>query len=675
MFKEIKQRFLKHEKVSIRPGIKMGIYPQQEEVIRNSFMSMLVAIFGAIEYHNPFRKLKWKKMIRQVEKHETLLKKLDQNRFNILLQALRKQLNINGMDDRLIMQAFAFVREASARTIGKRHYDCQLIGSWVMLKGSLAEMETGEGKTLTATLAACTAGLAGIPVHIITVNDYLVERDASLMMPLYDALGLSVGFIKENMTLPERQQAYACDIVYGSNQQIAFDYMRDRLAMGNKIGRMKLQLERLYREDAGQSNLMMRGLCFAIVDEADSVLIDEARTPLIISQEIHGSDSTQLVYRQSLLLARQLKPGEDYQINKRTNEILFTDKGLSDIEKHSKPMGPIWKGKLRREELVHQALMAVHIFKRDRHYLVRDGKIHIIDANTGRLMSDRNWGRGLHQMIETKEGCELSGHKETLAQLTYQRFFRRYLHLAGMTGTAKEVSGELKAVYDLKVVSIPTRKPVQRHWLGLYMYKDVKSKWMAIIKRVNQLHKQGRPVLVGTRSVQESEYISQLLTRVNLKHHVLSAQQDQNEAAIVAEGGKRGCITVATNMAGRGTDIPLHDGVANIGGLHVIATEYNEARRIDRQLYGRCARQGDPGSCEAIVSLDDELLKDHCPVFVRHWLEKKITAKKPARGSVARLALVLSQWRVEKMHRQMRRSVLKTQEKMDKMLAFSGRSE
>ncbi|MDH5572145.1 MAG: prepilin peptidase, partial [Gammaproteobacteria bacterium] len=404
-------------------------------------------------------------------------------------------------------------------------------------------------------------------------------------------------------------------------------------------------------------------------------LIDEARTPLVISKDIHGSDSTQLVYRQALLLARQLKQGEDYQIVSRTKEIIFTDKGVLEIEKYSKAMGPIWKGKLRREELVHQALSALHLFFRDRHYLVRDGKIHIIDGQTGRLMSDRSWGRGLHQMVETKEGCELTGHKETLARLTYQRFYRRYLHLSGMTGTAKEVSGELKAVYDLKVVPIPTRKPVQRRWLGLSLYKDVRSKWLAIITRVRELHMQGRPVLVGTRSVQESEYISQFLTKLKLPHHVLNARQDQNEAAIVAEGGQRGCITVATNMAGRGTDIPLHDGVANIGGLHVIATEYNEARRIDRQLFGRCARQGDPGSCEAIVSLEDDLLKDHCHGLLRYWLEKRIDTKKPAKGIVARMALILSQWQIEKMHRKMRRAVLKMEEKMDEMLAFSGRPE
>ncbi len=675
MFNPVKQKSLNRNKSSIRPGIKMGIYPQQREVLRSAVMNSLFGLIGAVQYHSPFKKFTWKRMIRQVELYEAQLNGLDKNGLNERLQSLRKQLNIQGLDEPLVMQAFAFIREAAARILGKRHYDCQLIGGWVMLKGSLAEMETGEGKTLTAALPACTAALAGIPVHIITVNDYLVERDARLMQPLYDALGLSVGFIREQMNLVERQAAYDCDIVYASNKQIAFDYLRDRIAMGNKTGRMQLQLQRLYRENRKQDQLMMRGLCFAIIDEADSVLIDEARTPLIISKEVQDSDLEQTLYNQALFVARHLKPNNDYRISQRQREISFTEKGIAEIEKRTRSMGSLWKGKRRREELVYQALVALHLFIRDRHYLVRDGKIHIIDEHTGRLMSDRNWERGLHQLIETREGCALSGHKETIARLTYQRFFRRYLHLAGMTGTAREVSGELKAVYGLKVVSVPTRKPVQRHWLGLSMFRDVEIKWAAIINRVQQLHKQDRPVLVGTRSVQESEYLSRLMAKAHLQHRVLNARQDQDEAEIVAEGGRKGYITVATNMAGRGTDIPLHEGVANIGGLHVIATEYNEARRIDRQLFGRCARQGEPGTCEAIVSLDDDLLKTHCPAFLYFWLARQISDRKLHTGFIFRLAMVLAQRRVEGQYRQMRRDVLKTEEKIDQMLAFSGRAE
>lgn len=673
MSKKIKQKYRLRNKSSIRPGIKMGIYPQQQEVIENGLLTSLLGVVGAVQYRIPLKMLRWKRMIKQVDSYEKKLKRLSKDEFSQRLLLLKKQLNMYGMNDQLVMLAFAFIREASVRVLGMRHHNCQLIGGWIMLKGSLAEMETGEGKTLTAILPACTAALAGVPVHIITVNDYLVERDAQTMRQLYAVLGLSVGVIKEQMNLEQRQAAYACDIVYGSNKQIAFDYMRDRIAMGNKTGRMHLQLKRLYEDDKQQNKLMMRGLCFAIVDEADSVLIDEARTPLIISKQSQNLGMTQALYRQALLLAQSLKPDLDYKICQR--EISFTAKGLSDIESKAASMGALWQAKRRREELIHQALVSLHIFIRDKQYLVRDGKIHIIDEHTGRLMSDRNWEQGLHQLIETKEGCALSGHKETIARLTYQRFFRRYLHLAGMTGTAREVSGELKAVYGLNVIPVPTYKPTKRHWLGLNLFQNVETKWTAIIKRVQQLHLQGRPILVGTRSVQESEYLSRLMTKAGLAHRILNARQDHDEARIVAEGGKKGYITVATNMAGRGTDIPLHQGVANLGGLHVIATEYNEARRIDRQLFGRCARQGDPGSCEAIISLDDDLLKTHCPAWLYFWLRKNITHSKPGRGMAVRLALFLSQWKVERFYRQIRRDVLKTEEQVEQMLAFSGRPE
>ena len=507
---------------------------------------------------------------------------------------LRPKLRRDGFSNiALSGEAFALVREAATRTVGLRHFDVQLVGAWAMLNGMLAEMETGEGKTLTATLAAATAALAGRAVHIITVNDYLAERDADTMRPVYEMLGLSVGCVRQGVDPDARRIAYGCDVTYCSNKEITFDYLRDRMVLGGRPRAIAMKVDTLSGANTGR-RLLLRGLQFAIVDEADSVLVDEARTPLILSSEARNSQE-ELLHQQALFLSKQLDE-TDYSISNGAIEL--TRDGEQKLEDIAIPLGGIWKGPHRREQLVRQGLTALHVFQRDKHYLVREGKVVIIDEHTGRLMPDRSWEQGLHQLIEIKEECEVTGRRDTLARISYQRFFRRYLHLAGMTGTASEVAGELWAVYRLRVAKIPTNKPVRRIRYADQIYGNSVLKWKAVIASIEQQRAAGRPVLVGTRSVAASEQLAALLDVAGLPYRLLNARQDQHEAEIVAQAGIPACITVATNMAGRGTDIKLAPGIAEAGGLHVIATELNDSGRIDRQLFGRCGRQGDRGSCE-----------------------------------------------------------------------------
>lgn len=587
---------------------------------------------------------------------------------------LRHRLRREGFQEELIARSFALVREVAGRTLGQRHFNVQLLGGMALLNGTVAEMEAGEGKTLTATLAACTAALAGIPVHVITVNDYLASRDAQWMRPVYEKIGLRVGAVIHGMEPEARRAAYACDVTYCTNKEIVFDYLRDRLVLGSGPGRIRLQVERLDAARSRLSQLVLRGLYYAIVDEADSVLIDEARTPLIIAASTEHP-AEQETCRCALSLAQQLAAERDFIIDGPERTVRFTSRGEERLAELATPLGSIWAGPRRREQLVRQALIAQHLFIRDKHYLVADGKVVIIDEYTGRVMPDRSWERGLHQLIEAKEECVLTRPQQTLARISYQRFFRRYLRLAGMTGTAREVAGELWSVYGLAVMSVPTNRPLQRRAHADRVYSSAEAKWQAIVKRIDDFHRTGRPVLVGTRSVAASEHLSQLLTRAGLAHQVLNARQDKEEAEIVARAGERGRITVATNMAGRGTDIQITDDVAKLGGLHVIASERHEAHRVDRQLFGRCGRQGDPGSYEAMISLEDELASVYGGRFWP-WLARMASrGRRPATSWMPRFVIRRAQRAAERLHSRVRRDVLKMDEHLDSALAFTGSPE
>lgn len=657
----------------LRPGLASGFYPERSETAASLVDNVFHAFCGYFR-SNDLSDSHSKKILTRIHAYDHKFQQMSDADFKRKTSELRSQLHRKGLNNKLTAEAFALIRENSTRTLGMSHYDCQLLGAWIMVHGGLAEMETGEGKTLTATLAAATAALAGIPVHIVSVNDYLVKRDAEQMGPLFRALGLSVGTVITGSTATQRQQEYRCDIVYCTNKQLAFDYLRDRILLGGDHGRIRLQLEKMYEKSARTDRLFLRGLCFAIVDEADSVLIDEAKTPLLISKKVDAAQEEQ-TYEQALNLACQLDEGVDFILDLREQAIEFTEVGRDRAETATQGLEEVWRGTKRREELLKQALSALHLYHKDYHYLVYDNKICILDENTGRLMPDRAWGRGLHQMIELKENCEITGMRETLGRLTYQRFFRRYLCLAGMTGTAKEVRRELWSVYRLPVSKVRPNKKSKRIFVNEIIFPDLKKKWHSVVEKIAAVHGLGRPVLVGTRSVADSHFLSTLLEQNNIDHQVLNARQDRNEAQIVAKAGNEGCVTVATNMAGRGTDIPLEPGVVVKGGLHVISTEYNESARIDRQLYGRCGRQGDPGSYECVLSLEDGLLQyyHHRPLWslILRLLKKDFPLSQTLRGVLMRHAQVER----ERQHRSLRRDLMKKEEQLGRMLAFSGRME
>ena len=616
------------------------------------------------------RRENWCRRITEAGKHYVRMSDVD---LQLAASTLRPTLVRKGFRRDLVANVFAIVREAAQRTLGQRHFDVQLLGGWVLLTGRVAEMDTGEGKTLTATLPACTAALAGLPVHVVTVNDYLAARDAEAMGPVYQALGLTVGVIKQGMDADARRAAYGCDVTYCTNKELVFDYLKDRLVVGQMPSQTHLRLERLH--DPGTARrLLLRGLHYAIVDEADSVLVDEARTPLIIAQRSNET-MERAVYEQALDLAGRLIKGEDFLVDQAEHTVRLTARGEASVARLAQPLGSVWKGRRRREAFVHQALLARHLFHREQHYLVQEETVRIIDEYTGRVMPDRAWERGLHQMIEVKEGCPLGQRQETLARISYQRFFRRYIRLAGMTGTAREVAAELWSVYRLGVVRIPTNRPAQRTRIPDQIHVTADAKWQAVVRAIADAGQSGRSVLVGTRTVAASDHLSRLLTQQGLTHRVLNARQDGEEAAIIAEAGRPGCMTVATNMAGRGTDIRLEKGVADAGGLHVIATERHDARRIDRQLYGRCGRQGDRGTYQAILSLEDELIRAQAGPLLR-WISRSVCAL--SRGTRAWAGGALFWWaqrRAERTHAHMRMAVLKMDEHLNTALAFAGRPE
>ncbi|MCS6937127.1 MAG: preprotein translocase subunit SecA [Candidatus Bipolaricaulota bacterium] len=488
--------------------------------------------------------------------------------------------------DDILPEAFAVVREVARRKVGLRPFDVQLIGGVVIHQGKIAEMKTGEGKTLVATMPAYLNALVG-KVHIVTVNDYLAKRDREWMGPIYEALGLRVGLLQESSSLAERKAAYQCDIIYGTNAQFGFDYLRDNLV---------ISLEQR----------VQTGLDFAIVDEIDNILIDEARTPLIIS----GSTSeTVKLYKRFAAIAPRFEKNIDFEIDEKARRVHMTEAGIKKAEAILKIENLYSPEHVELVRHLETALRALHLYQRNDDYIVKDGKVVIVDEFTGRLMPDRRWSDGLHQAIEAKEGLEIRKEQQTLATITLQHYFKLYKKLAGMTGTAATEEEEFKQIYGLSVVVIPTHKPMIRQDLPDRLFTTEKAKFHAIVEEVYRLHQQGRPVLIGTTSIEKSEYLSALLSRRGLKHNVLNAKHHEREAEIIKDAGQKGAITVATNMAGRGVDIKLGEGVAELGGLHIIGAQRHESRRIDDQLRGRAGRQGDPGSSQFYISLEDDLIR------------------------------------------------------------------
>jgi preprotein translocase subunit SecA len=547
-------------------------------------LNFLTKVFGS---KNERELKKLQPVVEQINGFEPEIKAMSDERLKDQTNRFKQRIEQGQLLEEILPEAFATVREASLRTLKMRHFDVQLIGGIVLHQGMIAEMKTGEGKTLVATLPAYLNALTGKGVHIITVNDYLATRDTQWMGQIYQFLGMSVGTIVHGLTDPQRKEAYGSDITYGTNNEFGFDYLRDN---------MKFDLKSIVQKD----------LNFAIVDEVDSILIDEARTPLIISGP--AEKSTSLYYQVNSIIPR-FNREQDYTIDEKARAVVLTEEGVFKAEKALGVENLYDPSSIELLHHVNQALKAHTLFKRDVDYIVKDGEVIIVDEFTGRLMPGRRYSEGLHQALEAKENVKIENENQTLASITFQNYFRMYDKLAGMTGTADTEAAEFKKIYNLDVVVVPTNQPMIRTDYADVIYKTKKEKYEAVLDEIEELHKIGQPVLVGTISIDVSEDLSKRLKKRGVKHEVLNAKHHEKEAEIVSMAGQKVSVTISTNMAGRGTDIVLGEGVPDLGGLHILGTERHESRRIDNQLRGRSGRQGDPGSSRFYLSLEDDLLR------------------------------------------------------------------
>jgi len=528
-----------------------------------------------------------KPIVNKVNELESTIQPLDDAALAAKTVEFRERFEKGESLDSLLPESFAVVREAGRRVLGERHYDVQLVGGVILHDGKIAEMKTGEGKTLTSTLPVYLNALSGKGVHVVTVNDYLAARDAEWMGQVYNFLGMSVGRIVHGMDDQARKEAYAADITYATNNELGFDYLRDN---------MKFELE----------DFVQRGFNYAIVDEVDSILIDEARTPLIISGP--ADISTELYANVNRIIPR-FKADEHYAIDEKARQVTLTEEGIALGEEMLKVENLYDPNNIEQLHHLNQALKAHTLFKKDVDYIVNNGQVVIVDEFTGRTMEGRRYSDGLHQALEAKEGVKIERENQTLASITFQNYFRMYDKLAGMTGTADTEAPEFKKIYDLDVVVMPTNMPMVRDDYADVIFKNEAAKYRAVVREIKEMHEKGRPVLVGTISIDISEKIARMLKKENIEHEVLNAKHHAREAEIIAEAGQRGRVTIATNMAGRGTDIKLGEGVVEAGGLHILGTSRHESRRIDNQLRGRAGRQGDPGSSRFFLSLEDDLLR------------------------------------------------------------------
>ena len=540
------------------------------------------------------------KIANKVESYAKQMSELTDEQLQAKTDEFRERYKKGESLDHMLPEAFAVSREGAKRVLGLYPFHVQIMGGIVLHEGNIAEMRTGEGKTLTATMPVYLNAISGKGVHVITVNEYLSKRDATEMGQLYNWLGCSVGINNSEMSPDQKREAYKADIMYSTNSEIGFDYLRDNMAV--------------YKEDQVQ-----RGLNYALVDEVDSILIDEARTPLIISGPGTG---TSKLYKQTDRFVKQLKKDVDYKIDLESKTVSLTDEGIKKAEKYFNLKNLYDPENTALTHHLDQALRANCIMLLDKDYVVQDGEVLIVDSFTGRVMEGRRFSDGLHQAIEAKEGVEIQEENKTMANITYQNLFRMYNKLAGMTGTAKTEQEEFREIYNMETITIPTNRPVQRKDEPDLLYPTLQSKFAAVVDRIKKLHAKGQPILVGTVAVETSEYLSQLLDKENIPHVVLNAKNHAKEAEIVKNAGQKGAVTIATNMAGRGTDIKLGPGVREIGGLAVIGTERHESRRIDNQLRGRSGRQGDPGLSQFYLSLEDDLMKRFGGDRIKAFLER-----------------------------------------------------
>lgn len=584
-------------------------------------------------------------LVEKINALEPEMEKLSSANLQVKTQEFKLRLQKGETLDQLLPEAFAVVREAAKRVTGMRHYDVQMIGGVVLHRGKIAEMRTGEGKTLVATLPVYLNALTGKGVHVVTVNDYLARRDSEDMGRIYRFLGLSVGLIVHDMDFPDRKAAYRADITYGTNNEFGFDYLRDNMVVD-------------------MDQMVQRELHYCIVDEVDSILVDEARTPLIISGP--GEKSADL-YKVIAHIVSNMKEGEDYTVDEKQKQVAPTEVGIAKAEKML-GVDNLYDTE-HGVDFSHHIMCAIKakaLMIRDRDYVVKDGEVIIVDEFTGRLMYGRRFSEGLHQAIEAKEGVQVQRESQTLATITFQNYFRMYEKLAGMTGTAKTEEQEFQKIYGLDVIVIPTNKPMIRTDFPDVIYKTRAAKYRAVVKEIVELHKAGRPVLVGTTSITQSEELSSMLKKQGVPHNVLNAKYHEKEALIVADAGQPGQVTIATNMAGRGTDIVLGEGVAALGGLHILGTERHESRRIDNQLRGRCARQGDPGSSRFYLSLEDDLMRLFGSDNIKGMMDKLgMDEDEPIENKLVTRSIENAQKKVEERNFNIRKQVLQYDDVMN----------
>ena len=668
----------KPNKPNLNPNLSLGFYPEKlipqkhffnrchHQYVQLKFLFRFiffkVILFNLINVNGKNAR-PYQRFVTKVNQAEESLVSLSNQALTEHINTLKTRLSLSGLNDALTIAVFAAVKQTATRVLGVTPYNTQLMAAKMMLDGKLAEMATGEGKTLTAGICVASAALAGIPVHVVTANDYLVVRDAQTLAPLYQALGLSVGTVTKEIDFAQRQLAYARNITYCTAKEVVFDYLRDKTQLEHCRTDRHLRAAQL----AGQKpQLLLRGLYMAIIDEADSILIDEARVPLILSQS--NLNAVKISYfEQALKLAKNLVFGVDYTLNHDAMMANLTIAGAKRLQNDTLQLGAIWKNKLFFNETISHALSSLHLFKRDKHYIVapdETGKqsVQIVDEITGRVSPGRVWSKGLHQLIELEEACPLSGEMVTMTQITYQRFFPKYLQLGGMSGTLNGLDKELYNTFGLISNVVPLRQKSKLKQHPTRLYPCINTQFNAAISIIKAVHAIGRPILIGTDSVADSEKLSALLTQAGLKHNVLNARQNAAEAAIVASAGQLGCITVSTNMAGRGTDIALSIEAKRLGGLHVISCQHNVAKRIDRQLIGRAARQGDPGSAQMLLTIEK------LPLYIAfpQWL-KQLT---PTNGLsfpawFVYLIVRLPQWVDEYNQYEQRRELLQNDQSFD----------
>ncbi len=651
------------------PGLVYGLYPEnsaQEDSLRRSLETGLATLGSKLKGQHATAYLDF---ARRVHQAASQYQGLNDAELETTLRRQATQLRAHGLTEKNLHDTLAPLCELTRRVTGLQAYPTQIMASRIMLDGHLAEMQTGEGKSLAISLAALAAGMAGIPLQVLTANDYLVVRDANALRPIAARLGLSVGAVTSGMEPEKRRHQYARNITYCSAKELGFDYLKDQMLP--KTGHSDLHQRAGKLGGTGGNAPLLPGLCFALVDEADAILLDEASTPLVLSREYDNS-SQEKNLRQAMKLTRLMDTPLHFSIDRKHREITLSRAGETFIQQQSNRWRGLWKTRRFREGIIKQALTALHCYQRDRDYLVKDGKVHIIDPTTGRLADGRQWSRGLHQLIELKEGCEPSKQYETIAQITFQNFFPRFLKLGGTSATLGDAAAELRETYKLRVIEVPRQRPSQRKDLGIRIYGTRREKFAAVVKQVIAMRRANRAVLIGTDSVSDSMTLSAMLKVAHIEHRVLNARQDGEEAEIIAEAGEPRRITVTTNMAGRGTDIPLHPRLVEAGGLHVISCQHNGSARIDKQLHGRCARQGDPGSVETILSLEDPLIEKYLPKALGKRLKRRDFHGKPLPKWLARPIKTVPQLLEQRKQQRLRRQLRKADLQHRKWLAIAG---